>query len=223
MFGSWKSETPQVRAVQPMLAIVVHTAVIAWAVGNHPAPQVEGHQDDLLEERIFVFPHPTRDPGTTGRGGSVAGIIPGRLPPPDMPPSPVLPVLSKPGEPTRHGVIDPRSMFGAETRTDSASPGSVLSGGTQVSDPPQVLKFSEPAYPEPLRQAGIAGAVTVTYIVDPSGDVEPGSVQIVSSDHPAFSESVRDALGRAKFIPGRVHGQAVRVLVQQTFRFATRD
>ena len=74
---------------------------------------------------------------------------------------------------------------------------------------------------EALRQSGIEGAVIVTYIVDAAGLVEPTSIRIVSSDHPAFAEAVVASIGTARFTPGRVHGRPVRVLVRQVIRFAT--
>jgi protein TonB len=223
MFESWGAEKQSVRMVQPMLAIVVHAAVIAWAVGDHPTPQVKQTHTDRSEE-IFVLPGRPSDPGTATHHGSPDGLVPNPIPRPGLPPGPVTPVSDLRGLPsTLPGPIDPRSLVAPGMRTDSAPSGSLLWGEGQVSDPPQLLKLSEPAYPETLRRAGIEGTVNVTYIVDPSGYVEAGSVQIVSSDHPAFAESVRDALGRARFTPGRLHGRAVRVLVRQTFRFATQS
>jgi protein TonB len=94
---------------------------------------------------------------------------------------------------------------------------------SDLTDPPRALHLAEPRYPEALRHAGIDGAVIVTYIVDAAGLVEPTSIRIVSSDHPAFAEAVLASIGTARFTPGRVHGRAVRVLVRQVIRFATRS
>lgn len=220
MFGSWRPEQRKVRVVQPVLAVVVHAGLITLAVGSKPVSM-----DAVVDPIGVPLPVYRMDPRTGS--GSTAGDggvpTPPVGPPVSLPPGPATLAPLPPGTVTLPGSVDPHSVVTLGTRTDSTPHGSVLWGESQVSDPPQLLKFSEPAYPELLRKAGISGAVTVTYVVDPAGYVEAGSVQIVSSDHPAFSESVRDALGRARFTPGRVHGQAVRVLVEQTFRFATRD
>ena len=79
---------------------------------------------------------------------------------------------------------------------------------------PEII-FGSPAmtYPDFLRQAGVQGRVIVQAIIDTMGRAEPGSVTIVQSPHPGFEESARDFVLHARFRPARVHGRAVRVLV----------
>jgi protein TonB len=89
-----------------------------------------------------------------------------------------------------------------------------------LADSPVVLHFPPPVFPPALRSAGIEGRVRVEYVVDRNGRVEPGSIVVVSTDHPLMAESVRAALLEARFRPGTVGGTPVRALVQQTVRFS---
>ena len=76
-----------------------------------------------------------------------------------------------------------------------------------------------PVYPDDLLAVGFQGSVRATYIVDSTGQVDTTTVQVIQSDDPRFSESVRNALGQARFRPAKRAGKAVRQLVAQQFRF----
>jgi TonB family protein len=76
-----------------------------------------------------------------------------------------------------------------------------------------------PVYPRDLLAIGAEGLVQMTYVVDTAGRVDMNTVQVVSSDDPRFSESVRTALGLMMFHPARRGGRNVRQLVAQQFRF----
>ena len=78
----------------------------------------------------------------------------------------------------------------------------------------------QPRYPEMLRSAGIGGQVLAEFVVGADGLVETGSFRVVQSDNEGFSEAVRSALPRMRFVPAEVGGVAVRQLVQQPFSFA---
>jgi len=66
---------------------------------------------------------------------------------------------------------------------------------------------------------GMEGLVQARYVVDTTGMVDTASVEVVQSNDPRFSESVRNALGQARFRPAIRAGKAVRQLVVQQFRF----
>lgn len=83
-----------------------------------------------------------------------------------------------------------------------------------VEEKPSVLSAPPPPYPELLRQAGIQGRVVIRAIVDTSGRAEPHSITIVQSPNPGFVEPSRNWMRGALFRPARVHGRAVRVLVE---------
>jgi TonB family protein len=76
-----------------------------------------------------------------------------------------------------------------------------------------------PVYPPELSARGVEGKVDATYVVDASGRVDTTTINVMQSDHPRFTESVRTALGEARFRPAQRGGKTVRQLVQQRFRF----
>jgi TonB family protein len=76
-----------------------------------------------------------------------------------------------------------------------------------------------PVYPPELSARGTEGQVEAEYVVDATGRVDTTTIRVMRSDHPRFTESVRDALAEARFRPAKRGGIAVRQLVQQRFRF----
>ena len=83
-----------------------------------------------------------------------------------------------------------------------------------VEEKPAVLSGPRLQFPELLRQAGIEGRVLVQAIVDTLGRVEPNSVKVLQSPNPGFDQSATNYVLKALFRPARVHGRAVRVLIQ---------
>jgi TonB family protein len=76
-----------------------------------------------------------------------------------------------------------------------------------------------PVYPHDLLAVGAEGTVQATYVVDTIGRVDTTTIQVLRSDDPRFTESVRTALAQMRFRPARRGGRIVRQLVQQQFRF----
>jgi TonB family protein len=76
-----------------------------------------------------------------------------------------------------------------------------------------------PVYPPKLSAIGKEGRVHATFVVDTVGRVDLSSVQVLASDDPEFTESVRTALGEMRFRPATRGGRAVRQLVEQRFNF----
>lgn len=85
---------------------------------------------------------------------------------------------------------------------------------TAVQEKPEVLRHPPVVYPLGMLQRGAGGRVLVQAIIDTSGHVEPGSVQVLESPHPAFSRAARNVVLNSVYRPGRVNGKAVRVLVR---------
>jgi TonB-like protein len=56
-------------------------------------------------------------------------------------------------------------------------------------------------------------------VVDTTGWVDTTSIDVVTSDHPQFTQSVREALDHMRFRPALRGGRPVRQRVQQKFRF----
>jgi protein TonB len=88
-----------------------------------------------------------------------------------------------------------------------------------VEERPEVLSGPQLQYPDLLRQAAIQGRVMVTAIIDTSGRAEPGSVKVIQSPNPGFDQSAKNYVLRALFRPARVHGRAVRVLINLPIDF----
>jgi TonB family protein len=76
-----------------------------------------------------------------------------------------------------------------------------------------------PVYPPELSARGTEGKVEAAYVVDTTGRVDTATIQVMQSDDPRFTESVRTALAETRFRPAKRAGKAVRQLVQQRFRF----
>jgi len=91
-----------------------------------------------------------------------------------------------------------------------------------VDEKPSLVSPPQLDYPDLLRQAGIEGSVLVEVIIDTTGHAEPPSLRIVQSSNRAFEVSARDAVLKSLYRPGRVRGQAVRVLVQVPINFSIR-
>jgi TonB family protein len=92
--------------------------------------------------------------------------------------------------------------------------------GVGAPSPCGVLSSPPPRYPEALRIAHVEGVVEVQGVVDTLGHLEPNTLQVIASPHPALSASAIECLERAVFRPGRVAGRAVRVLVRVPVRFS---
>ncbi len=102
--------------------------------------------------------------------------------------------------------------------------GDVYAAG-DLQEQPHLVAGPSLAYPAPLLLAGIQGRVIVQVVVDATGHVEEGSISVVESTDPRFDAAAKEYVERARFSPGRVGGQAVRVRVQipVEFRLPTRN
>lgn len=88
-----------------------------------------------------------------------------------------------------------------------------------VDEKPVLVSAPRLTYPESLQRAGIEGRVIVQAIIDTLGRAEPATVKVVLSPNPGFDEPARSYVLKAVFRPARVHGRAVRVLVQVPVNF----
>lgn len=159
---------------------------------------------------------------------------PRRQPEPEKPPPPAAPRLALPLKgfqtvvapaeiPSTIPPVNLQERFNPKDYSGIGVEGGVA-GGVEpagevyveavVEEKPELLAAPELRYPELLRQAGIQGRVVVQAIIDTTGRAEPSSIKIVRSPNPGFDEPARNWVLRAVFRPGRVHGRAVRVLVE---------
>ncbi len=82
-----------------------------------------------------------------------------------------------------------------------------------VEEKPALLHHPPVVYPSGMQSRGITGRVLIQAIIDTTGRVEPGSVRVLESTHPAFSREARTVVLNSVYRPGRVGGRAVRVVV----------
>ena len=108
---------------------------------------------------------------------------------------------------------DSTSGTGAQGN-DMAPTGNEVFMEAIVEEKPAVLSGPTLQYPELLRQAQIQGRVLVQAIIDTLGRAEPPSVKVLQSPNPGFDQSAKSYVAKALFRPARVHGRAVRVLIQ---------
>ena len=82
-----------------------------------------------------------------------------------------------------------------------------------VEEKPSVLSGPVPVYPELLKQAQIQGRVIVQAVIDTLGRAEPNTIKVLQSPNPGFDQPSRNYVLKTLFRPARVHGRAVRVLI----------
>lgn len=93
---------------------------------------------------------------------------------------------------------------------------------TAVDVDSMVTRFPEsaaPAYPAKLLELKIEGGAYVQFVVDTLGMADTLSFRVISSTHPEFAQSVRDALPGMRFHPAILRSKKVRQLVEQPFMF----
>lgn len=68
-------------------------------------------------------------------------------------------------------------------------------------------------YPSTLRDAGISGQTMLKFVIDTSGRVEDGSVEVVNTSHEGFAGASVQAADKFKFRPAKIGGRPVRVSI----------
>jgi protein TonB len=89
-------------------------------------------------------------------------------------------------------------------------------------DQQPVAKFqARPQYPFEMRRAGIAGEVTVDFIVDSNGDVQ--NAYAIKSSQREFEAAAIQAVSKWKFKPGRKGGRNVNTHMQVPIVFTLNE
>jgi protein TonB len=211
---------------QVLMSIAAHVVIVGAAVWvtQGAAETVKR----ILADTTMVFLEPPKTPP----------------PPPDQPPPEVVVASNPPPQgfqvvlppdviPKDIPPVDLNQHFDARDFTGKGVEGGIAAGvvgGTgpvdaqiflenQVDDPPVIISPGPMRYPEVLKAAGIAGRVMVKFVIDSTGHPEPSTIQIVSTPHPGFAAAAKELVSKSVFHPGKVHGQAVAVLVQQAINF----
>lgn len=213
---------------QTVFSLIIHGLLIAGAI-KVTAGAAERVQE-IINDTTMVFLEPPK----------------ATPPPPEPPPEDVVVSANPPPKgfqtviaPTdipkeippvnlNERALDPRDFTGKGVEGGIAAgvvggTGPVEIGQTfleaQVDDPPQLISPGPQLFPPAMRAAGIPGKVTMQFIVDVTGHVEPNSFKVISTSHQAFVEPTKQMLLKSLFKPGKVRGEPVRVLVQQVINF----
>lgn len=199
------------RVASTAVSLTSHVALVIAAVW---ATTVDARPRPQPPIMIPVFPPPTAGPVTAAPR---LPVIDGGFSVPSLP-SPVIGGIVTPAAPG-FAMNPPSGPVFAPSAPGRGGPVDV----SLVEDPPILLTGPVPAYPDLLRQAGIQGRVVLEAVVDTTGHVEPGSVVVVASAHPAFVAPAQRALAASLFRPARMGGAAVRVRVRMAIDFVLRD
>ncbi|HEU0054547.1 MAG TPA: TonB family protein [Longimicrobium sp.] len=127
------------------------------------------------------------------------------------------------GEGPVGNVYNPNAESHGETTVRAGTPEPAPPSGPRSSSEVDVLpditnrseieRFLRNNYPPLLRDAGVAGRVTVTLIIDENGRVEPGSVSVIDASSDGFRAPSIRAAERFRFRPARLGGRPVSVLI----------
>lgn len=86
----------------------------------------------------------------------------------------------------------------------------------------RIVRQVAPDYPPVLRRARVEGSVTIRFIVDTLGRVEPGSVEVLESSLTDFNQPAIRAMLATRFSPARFDRRAVRQVTNQRISFQLR-
>ena len=203
------------RLASSAISLTVHTGLIFGAVVGTLKPAEKLDDVPIATDVVFIDQSPEKDvpppkaldrPPPTMRRALVAPVqVPTGIPPVDWNQRFDLDDLN------RLDMVE-SDWFGVDEDT--------IAGSFQVFSVAAVdeapVRISSPPleYPRMMRQAGINGVVLVQAIVDTSGRVKAGSIQVLQSSQSAFETAAKRLVQRSLFQPGRVQGRAVRVLIQ---------
>jgi TonB family protein len=210
------------RASWTAASVLAHSLVIALAVWVTTQVAPDARRSDLVPDLIYVATQPAPQPAASPEPVGTSGAIPI--------PSPVItiPNISMPTIPAPQ--TDVGRLIDELTRTTVGSfigtnpgvpvaPGGVHTAETVDRVVAPLRGNPSPAYPARLSSAGVEGDVTVSFVVDTTGRVEPASVEILQASHALFGDAVRQWLRQTRYGPALANGRPVRQLVRQRVGF----
>ncbi len=120
---------------------------------------------------------------------------------------------------------DPVRRRGGKKNVAAMIAGLMVFTADQV-DTPAVVAPSRPLqvnYPPALFAEKLAGTIVAEFVVGTDGRMEEETFGVISSTHPLFTESVKQAVEAAHFNPAVKAGRIVRQLVHLPIRFSPPD
>jgi protein TonB len=110
------------------------------------------------------------------------------------------------------GVVDPRELGDLNAIYEATMQDDRFQQAVMVVPP-------APKYPRVMEAIGIEGRVSLEFIIDTLGRVEPASIRVLQSTHEAFDSSAWDAVAKAVFRPARLSAHPVRQLTRESIRY----
>jgi TonB family protein len=122
-------------------------------------------------------------------------------------------------------VIDARPPVDAAAPVDTGNPGNPVDAGLSPSasaepavKPPVLKRFVPAVYPPDAESAGIAGAVTLSIVIDETGKV--GEVKVLDpGPHPGFAPAAVSAVKQFGFSPAEIGGRPAAVEISYRYEF----
>jgi len=210
-------------------SLVVHVTLVGSAIAATASRVADPVEAAVIKDIIFIpqrpapvpdapKPRPTEPAPQTPSNPSQSTVEPIEAPT-------EVPDGIKPADPNAPTTVEP--TFGPGDPFESIQPGAGTGdpfAGIMWADEVEVAvsaigRQRQPRYPEVLRASHVEGGVSVMFIVDSTGKVEPESFKVIESSHALFEPAVKAAVLAQRFRPAKWRGQQVRQLVQQRFVF----
>ena len=207
-------------------SLVLHGVIVAGAIIT--TSRTAGPREPLATHVLPIYREPVPEPprvAPTPRPpapGSPVAIGP------DIISVPIeIPDFIPPVNPLRALINTDQPLefrIGTPTRPGAADPGALTSGSVLLVDQVEIAVVLDkrsplPRFPQLLRDAGVEGMARLSFVVDTLGRVEPGTVTVMASTHPAFAVAVQATLPRMRFTPARVGRHAGWQLVELPVQF----
>lgn len=216
----WLHTSTKSVAVGPSgaVSLLAHAALIGGAVYGTGRASIA--LQESVAERIYFLPPRDRTPSVRHIAERVRYVAAGAgaL----KPPSPTGSTPAGAGGESPHRSAEQSGADAAteELRVPIAGIGDSVYSILNVDESAARVDGSgAPAYPAALIEQHLEGSVQARFEIDSSGHIDPASVEIMGATHPAFAQSVRDAIPLMRFSAGSVAGRHVRQLVAQNFLF----
>jgi periplasmic protein TonB len=217
-------ESRRVREPRPLfettISAAVHTAIVLAFVVTAPR-LVHELSDELTQKLSFLIPVDRGSPSpeqhltyvAMGAGVADQGTLSAERKAIDPKGELALPQVS--GTPTDPNV--PVPLPTEPTVADNAY--SVVEvDSAAVRDPTSAA----PAYPPVMMTKGIEGYAAMRFVVDSTGVIDMGTVELLQATNAEFVRAVRDAMPKMRFRPAKMGDLSVRQLAEQLFKFEIR-
>lgn len=198
-----------------IVAASLHGALLLYTPDKPPVCWIPSAKVDPGPTPPVVEPIEMRNPEdvASGEPGGAVSQLPTlkELPPPaELREVLTVPMVDRtaPDKPITDLKIPKGGIGGPEGEGPGKFGPPTLPGARDLDRPPRPVVQPAPDYPYSLRQAGIAGSVTIEFIVGTDGHVI--SAEATRSTHREFTEPAVRAVLHWKFEPGTINGRKVR-------------